>query len=394
MPVKIAAIRRYQQFMSSGVENNKGTHVDFELVGRGLRVRLCGRVDSYNSGGLYFSITRQIKKHSPGEVIIDASEVNYCDVAGVALFSWLLAQQQKKSYKLTIQNLREDFKSLLERLKTEQHEKTKPTINPISGFINSTGRGACLLFKEVFDFVSFTGELTSAFCSILLKPRRLRLKDTFVIAELAGVNAFGIVSLIGFLFGLILAFQAAITLKLFAAEIYTADLVTISLLRVMGPFMTAIIFAARSGSAFAAELGTMKINEEIDALKTMGFEPVRFLAVPRVIAGFFVVPLLSIFTSLFGLIGAGIVMLVMGFPLVTYYNQVVSAADMPGFIGGFVKAAVFGVLISAIGCRRGFQTKQGSQAVGIAATRAVVSGIVLTVIAEGVFAVIYYFLDI
>ena len=310
------------------------------------------------------------------------------------MFSWLLSQQQKKSYKLIIQNLREDFKLLLERLKTEQREKTKPTINPISGFINSTGRGACLLVEETFDFVSFTGELTSAFGSILLKPRRLRLKDTFVIAELAGVNAFGIVSLIGFLFGLILAFQAAITLKLFAAEIYTADLVTISLLRVMGPFMTAIIFAARSGSAFAAELGTMKINEEIDALKTMGFEPVRFLAVPRVIAGFFVLPLLSIFTSLFGLIGAGIVMLVMGFPLITFYDRVVSAADMPGFIGGFVKAAVFGVLISAIGCLRGFQTKQGSQAVGISTTRAVVSGIVLTVIAEGVFAVIYYFLDI
>jgi len=126
----------------------------------------------------------------------------------------------------------------------------------------------------------------------------------------------------------------------------------------------------------------------------MGFEPVRFLAVPRVIAGFFVLPLLSIFTSLFGLIGAGIVMLLMGFPLITFYDRVVSAADMPGFIGGFVKAAVFGVLISAIGCLRGFQTKQGSQAVGISATRAVVSGIVLTVIAEGVFAVIYYFLDI
>ena len=380
--------------MNSGVENNRESHIAFESAGKRLLVKLGGRVDSYNSGAVYLSITRQIKKRSPEEVVIDAGEVDYCDVAGVALFSWLFAQQEKKSYKLTIQNLREDFKSLLERLDTGGHEKTKLRVNPIVGFISSAGRGACLLVEDIFDFVSFTGELTSAFLAILLKPKRLRLKDTFLIAELAGVNAFGIVSLIGFLFGLILAFQSAITLKLFAAEIYTADLVTISLLRVMGPFMTAIIFAARSGSAFAAELGTMKVNEEIDALKTMGFEPVIFLAVPRVIVGFFMVPLLSIFTSLFGLIGGGVVMLMMGFPLITYYNQVVGAADMPGFIGGFVKAAVFGVLISAIGCRRGFQTEQGSQAVGIAATRAVVSGIVLTVIAEGVFAVIYYFLDI
>jgi len=380
--------------MNSGAENNKRSHADFEWDDGRLLVQLSGKVDSYNSGFLYSSITRQIKKKAPEEVIIDASKVEYCDIAGVALFSWLLSQQEKKSYKLSIEHLREDFQSLLERLEGDGYKKTKPSINLIYGLINNIGRGTSLLLGEIFDFVSFAGELTSAFVSIILKPTRLRLKDTFVIAELAGVNAFGIVSLIGFLFGLILAFQAAMTLKLFAAEIYTADLVTISLLRVMGPFMTAIIFAARSGSAFAAEIGTMKINEEIDALKTMGFEPVRFLAVPRVIASFFMVPLLSIFTSLFGLVGGGVVMLALGFPLITYYNQVVSAADMPGFLGGFIKAAVFGVLISAIGCRRGFQTKQGSQAVGIAATRAVVSGIVLTVIAEGIFAVIYYHLDI
>jgi phospholipid/cholesterol/gamma-HCH transport system permease protein len=126
----------------------------------------------------------------------------------------------------------------------------------------------------------------------------------------------------------------------------------------------------------------------------MGFEPVRFLAVPRVTASFFVVPLLSIFTSVFGLIGAGLVMLMMDFSLRTYYNQVVAAAGMTSFVGGFIKAAIFGFLVSAIGCRRGFQTKQGSQAVGIAATRAVVGGIVLIVIAEGIFAFIYYVLDI
>jgi len=380
--------------MDSEVKKNKGVQVDFELTGRVLMIRLCGRVDSYNSGELYSAIKKQIKKHRPGEVVIDASGVDYCDIAGVGLFSWFLVNQEKRGYKLTIEHLQGEFEQLLERLGAKGPEKAKPRSNPAVVFINTTGAATCLLIEGITDFIVFTGELVCAFWSIILKPRRLRVRDTFLVTELAGADAFWIVSLIGFLFGLILAFQAGITLKLFAAEIYTANLVTITLLRVMGPFLTAIIFAARSGSAFAAEIGTMKINEEIDALKTMGFEPVSFLAVPRVIAGFFAVPLLSIFTSLFGLVGAGVVMMFMGYPLVTYYNQVVGAVGMPSFIGGFIKAAVFGFLIAAIGCRRGFQTQQGSQAVGIAATRAVVSGIVLTVIAEGVFSVIYYFLDI
>lgn len=380
--------------MGSGADNSKGLQVDFESNDGELRIQLRGRVDSYNSGGLYSSIKKKIKKHSPAEVIIDAEGVDYCDVAGIALFNWLLAERVRKSYKVTIENLREDFKLLLERLRVKKDEKPEVKADFITSFINGTGKTSYLLLGEIYDFITFIGELACAFWSIILRPKRLRVKDTFLIAELAGVDAFGIVSLIGFLFGLILAFQAAITLKLFAAEIYTADLVTITLLRVMGPFLTAIIFAARSGSAFAAEIGTMKINEEIDALKTMGFEPIKFLAVPRVIASFFAVPLLSIFTSLFGLIGSGVVMLMMGFSLRTYYNQVVSAASMSSFIGGFIKAAVFGILISAIGCRRGFQTKQGSRAVGIAATRAVVGGIVLIVIAEGAFGFIYYFLGI
>jgi phospholipid/cholesterol/gamma-HCH transport system permease protein len=181
---------------------------------------------------------------------------------------------------------------------------------------------------------------------------------------------------------------------MFGVEIYVADLAALSLLRVMGPLMSAIIFAARSGSAFAAEIGTMKVNEELDALSTMGIDPVRFLAVGRVLAGMAVTPLLAVFASLFGLIGAGAVMLGLGFPLITYFNQVVSAVDVVDFIGGLFKAAVFGLLVAAVGCLRGLQTKSGPSAVGDSATRAVVSGIVLIILAEGVFAVVFYCLDI
>jgi phospholipid/cholesterol/gamma-HCH transport system permease protein len=229
---------------------------------------------------------------------------------------------------------------------------------------------------------------------VFIKPKKLRWKDVLLTAESAGADAFGIISLVGFLLGLILAYQSVHSLKDFGAEIYVADIVSLSLFRELGPLMTAIVLAGRSGSAFAAEIGTMKVNEEIDALTTMGLDPVRFLALPRIIAAVIVTPLLSLFSCLFGLVGAGLVMLIRGFPVLTYLTQVRDAVDVVDLSGGLVKAFVFGVLIASIGCLRGLQTKLGARSVGISATRAVVSGIVLIVIADGIFAVVYNLLEI
>jgi phospholipid/cholesterol/gamma-HCH transport system permease protein len=180
----------------------------------------------------------------------------------------------------------------------------------------------------------------------------------------------------------------------FGAGIYVSNLVSISLLRELGPLITAIILAGRSGSAFAAELGTMKVNDEINALLIMGFNPVRFLAVPRVLAAMIVMPLLTVFANLFGLIGAGIVVCGMGYPLVTYYNRVLSSVHVNDFVGGLFKAVVFGMLVAGIGCLRGLQTGSGAQAVGDSTTRSVVSGIVLIVVTDGLFAVLFYHLGI
>jgi phospholipid/cholesterol/gamma-HCH transport system permease protein len=180
----------------------------------------------------------------------------------------------------------------------------------------------------------------------------------------------------------------------FGAEIYVADLVALSMLRELGPLMTAIILAGRSGSAFAAELGTMKVNEEINALTTMGLDPVRFLVVTRVLAAVMMMPLLTVFSNLMGLVGGAVVFLSFDFPLVTYVQQVRGAVDLGDLLGGLAKAFVFGILVAAIGCLRGLQTKTGASAVGLSTTRAVVSGIVLIVLADGVFSVVFYYLGI
>jgi phospholipid/cholesterol/gamma-HCH transport system permease protein len=214
------------------------------------------------------------------------------------------------------------------------------------------------------------------------------------VAEAAGVDALPIVALISFLMGLIMAFQAAVPLRQFGAEIFVANLIGLSMLRELGPLMTAIILAGRSGSAFAAELGTMKVRDEIDALKTMGLDPVRFLVVTRVVAAVAMTPLLTIFADLLGLIGGAVVMRSLGFPLITYFNQIQYAVTYGSLVGGLVKAFVFGILVAAIGCLRGLQTRTGATGVGESTTSAVVSGIILIAIADGIFSVIYYYLNV
>jgi phospholipid/cholesterol/gamma-HCH transport system permease protein len=158
--------------------------------------------------------------------------------------------------------------------------------------------------------------------------------------------------------------------------------------------MTAIVLAGRSASAFAAEIGTMKINEELDALNVMGMDPVKFLILPRVIASTLITPLLTIFANLVGILGGAVVIVSLGYPLVAYYNQVVNFVTWQDFTGGIVKCFVFGILIAATGCIRGYQTARGPAAVGEATTRAVVSSIILIAVFDGIFSIIYYYMGV
>ena len=201
-------------------------------------------------------------------------------------------------------------------------------------------------------------------------------------------------ALISFLLGVILAFDAAVPMRRFGAELFVADLVGLAIVRELGPLMTAILLAGRSGAAFAAEIGTMKVNEELNALTTMGLDPVRFLVVTRIVAAVLMVPLLSFFADLIGVLAGGITMLSFNIPFVTYVHEVASSVDITDVLAGLIKTPVFAILIAGIGCLRGLQTQTGASAVGISTTRAVVSGIVLLVAVDGIFAVIYYILDI
>jgi len=359
-----------------------------------LTLVVTGRLDAETTGRLWSEAARKVTETKPKVLIVEAGGVEYCDGAGVALLLQLKHSQEESGGQIQIKGLRPQFEQLMVLFDPGRTDKSEQEDASLASSIENVGQLTFRLLQDVRLQVSFIGELSVKLVRALTHPGNLRWRDTLVIAEKSGANAVGITALLGFLIGLILAFQSTVAMRKFGAEIFVADLVTISLFRELGPLLTAFILASRSGSAFAAELGTMKINEEIDALTTMGLDPVRFLVVPRVIAAVLVMPLLTMFNNFFGLIGCGLVMISVGFAPAAVLNQIREAAFLGDLFGGLVKTLVFGTLIAGIGCLRGLQTGTGASAVGDSATRAVVSGIIAIVIADGVFAVVFFLLGI
>jgi phospholipid/cholesterol/gamma-HCH transport system permease protein len=360
--------------------------------------RLClfikGRLDTETIGFLWRKILKTIAETKHRELLVDATQVEYCDSTGIGLLLELTQTEKRNNRRIQITGLSPDFQSLMALFELGQVADSPLKHASLAQRFESIGETTIHLLQGAKDQISFTGEAFVKLLSTLIHPGTLRWRDTFLIAEKAGANAVGITAMLGFLIGLILAFQSAVSMQKFGAQVFVTDLVCIALFRELGPLITAFVVASRSGSAFAAEIGTMKINEEIDALTTMGLDPMRFLVVPRLIATICVIPLLTMFNNLFGLIGCGLVMSLFGFPPVTYLQRIQEAATMTDLTGGLVKTFVFGALIAGIGCFKGIRTDTGPSAVGDSATSAVVSGIVAIVIADGVFAVLYYFLNI
>ena len=358
----------------------------------GRVLSLSGRLDSESVTPLWDAVRRAVVEAQARRVVVDARGVDYCDGAGIALFVDLL--RHPRDPKVEIENLRPAFEVLLNQYDPgllEHDLDPEPKRGPA---IEEIGRAASTVWRDIRDQITFVGETTSALGYAIRNPASVRWRDVWRICEQVGADALPIVALISFLLGMILAFQSAVPMKRFGAEIFVADLIGLSMLRELGPLMTAILLAGRSGAAFAAEIGTMRVNQEVDALTTMGLDPVRFLVTPRVIAAVLMTPLLTLFAGLLGLFGGAITMTSFSIPIVTFLKEVDQAVSMSDFLAGFVKSFVFAILVAGIGCLRGLQTGAGASAVGDSATKAVVSGIILLVVVDGLFAVVYYVLNI
>ncbi len=369
-------------------------HTDYKINKGNLKLTIQGRLDSDAVSQIWSEAFKKLSDAKPSLLEVDAADIEYCDGAGAALLLQLKQKQEKENRQFLIKGLKTEFEQLIKLFDPGQISEYSPEKFSLKRFMERTGDIGSQIWNDLKTQISFLGELFVKFFSTILKPGTLRWSDTFLIAEKSGADAVGITCMLGFLIGLILSFQSAIAMQKFGAQIYVADLIVISLFRELGPLITAIVFAARSGSAYAAEIGTMKVNEEIDAMTTMGIDPVKYLAVPRMIAGIFMMPLLTMFNLLFGLIGCGLVMLSLGFPLATYLNRIQEAATLVDLAGGMAKTLVFGSMIAGIGCLKGLQTGTGASAVGDSATKAVVSSIIAIVVVDGIFSVVYFYLGI
>ncbi len=371
------------------------TGVEYETRAGGVvRLIIRGRLDAKSVGSLWPQIVGTIVRSKPPRIEVDAHHMEGCDGVGIALLQELKVRQEGIHGEFHIAGLRRDLAELMSLFEIGPAPRPGRRSPAAVRFFEAVGGSALGLLGDLRAQIGFLGETAVKLSGIPVHPGRIRWGDTVLVAEKAGADGVAITALLGFLIGLILAFQSTLAMAMFGAQIYTANLVVIATFRELGPLITCFVLASRSGSAFAAELGTMKVNEEIDALKTMGIDPVRFLVLPRMIAAVFVAPLLTLFNNLLALVGCFVVMLAIGFAPLVVVDQIDQAADLTDLLGGLAKTLVFGGLIAEIGCLRGLQTGTGASAVGNAATRAVVSSIVAIVVVDGIFAVVYYFLGI
>jgi phospholipid/cholesterol/gamma-HCH transport system permease protein len=360
-----------------------------EATGGETTVHLHGAMDHSSAPGLIHRLGAEFDPPSGAPVVVDLRRVPYMDEFGVLVVLELKKMTTDRRGHFRVVGADGKVKETLflvgfESLgkKVERNENRQPPMARL-------GEATIDKFSEFKYMIFFLGSLCVALCQVFIHPRSLRTGDLFLNMQRAGVNALPIVGLISFLLGLIMAFMSSAQLQQFGAGVYVASLVSLAMTRELGPIMTAIIVAGRSGAAFAAEIGSMKVSEEIDALTTMGFDPVRFLAVPKVLAAALMVPVLTLFSDVFAMAGGLIVgIFMLDLSGGAYITQTINTLTLFDVFWGVGKSFVFAFLIAWIGCLKGFQVRGGAAAVGEAATSAVVSGIFTIIVADSLFAVI------
>lgn len=357
--------------------------------GREVTLSLAGRIALEDLHALRSELKAILQDPAPARLTVDLAGVTYLDSAGALVLLELQQEAQAGSVPCRLVHQTRKVSGIMELIDPEALV-TPPLISDRpQSHLEQIGGASLRMLNDVVQVLTFMGDLIFALISSLLHPRSVRWGDVAFYMKRAGVDGLPIVGLISVLLGLIIAFMSSLQLKQFGANIYVASLLAIAMVKELGPIMTAILVAGRSGSAFAAEIGTMMVNEEVDALVTMGFNPVRFLAVPKVLAAMLVVPLLTLYADFFGLLG-GLIVGVTGLDLTvfTYITETQKSLDIFEIVTSLIKAGVFAVLIAGIGCQRGFQVRGGAEAVGAATTSAVVAAIFLIVVTDSAFALV------
>ena len=357
------------------------------------RVTLRGRLDAHTAVTCWNVLERKLGTAKIKTLEVDAGGLRFCDGAGLALLRYLNMGEMTPGAAVSVLGLEPDLENLFLGLTSEDYEAFRSAARVRKHSLpEEIGESVSHAAADLRAQVAFLGELVAKLPPTLVDRKRMRWAEVRRVFESAGANAVPIISLISVLVGLIIAFESVQPMAQFGAQIYVANMIGLVMVRELGPLLAAILLAGRSGSAFAAEIGTMKVNEELNALETLGLDPIRFLVVQRVTAGILLTPLLTFYATFMGVLGGVLVTFNLGFPLALIFHQLVSSVHLRDVVLGTAKGVVFGVIVSAVGCLRGLQTQQGPSAVGVSTTRAVVTSILLIVIADAIFSVIFFIL--
>jgi len=329
-----------------------------------------------------------------GKWVIDGSAISALDTAGAWLLHRTMRAVEQHGATVRISGLRPEFNTLLQLI-AARAATAEPAAPVKISLLASIGQQAWRSLIGITGMLAFIGESAIAFLRSLTQPHRIRWRPILHNLQTAGFEALPIVGLLSFLMGVVIAYQGADQLQRFGANIFIADLVGLSMLRELSPLLTAIIVAGRSGSAYAAQIGTMKISEEIDALRTIGIGPQELLVQPKILALVIALPLLTVYADVAGVLG-GMLMAnsMLDISYRVFLDRLEDALSLSSFLTGIIKAPVFAVIIALVGCFQGFQVSGGADSVGRQTTVSVVQSIFLVIVADALFSVIFNWLDL
>ncbi len=337
-------------------------------------------------------IRKELDRISSGKQMIwDLSEVEDFDSAGILLFMEYYDFFAKQN-SVEVRGYTKNQKDMYDLLKKSSQDTVSVKRE---GFIENIGKNTVEVYSDIKDFLAFLGQLFSTLFHTLLTPKNIRFKEIVYHIHQSGFNALIIIGLTSFLVGMVIAYQGSVQLAKFGADIFIVDTVGISIVRELGPLITAIVIAGRSGSAYTAEIGAMKITEEIAAMRTMGFDPYNFLVLPRIFALMIALPLLIFFSDLMGILG-GIAASTMqlNISFAQFVDRLYEVLEVKHYILGMIKGPVFAFIIAAVGCFRGLQVSDNTESIGLHTTASVVNSIFLVIAFDALFSVIYTELDI